>query len=167
MPLKIKMGLSQKDVKQAIKQLEDYKKELIFKTKVLVERLAGIGVAVIQARMHPKSDGELVVELISPETLESGNHVSTVIGIKGRDVAFVEFGAGVYYNESPGSSPHPYGQSLGMLIGSYGKGHGLEDQWSFNGELKHGTLAGMPVWTASHEIQNQIRAIASEVFGGG
>lgn len=37
---------------------------------------------------------------------------------------FIEFGAGIHYNGSAGSSPHPKGNEFGYTIGSYGKGLG-------------------------------------------
>ena len=37
-----------------------------------------------------------------------------------------EFGSGVYHNGSVGTSPNPYGDDLGLTIGSYGKGHGKQ-----------------------------------------
>ncbi len=73
----------------------------------------------------------------------------TVVVASGEDAVWVEFGAGVYHNGSPGSSPHPHGAELGMTIGGFGKGNGKKEVWGFyeNGELKlsHGTPARMPM----------------------
>ena len=81
----------------------------------------------------------------------------------------VEFGAGVYHNGSPGSSPHPHGAELGMTIGGFGKGNGKKEVWGFyeNGELKlsRGTPARMPMALAITTVCNDIQSIAKEVFG--
>ena len=82
---------------------------------------------------------------------------------------WVEFGAGVYHNGSPGSSPHPHGAELGMKIGGFGKGNGKKEVWGFyeNGELKlsRGTPARMPMALAITTVCNDIQSIAKEVFG--
>lgn len=76
---------------------------------------------------------------------------------KGQDAVWVEFGAGVFYNGSAGSSPHPRGQDLGLTIGSYGKGKGKQPAWGFyneSGELiiTRGTEAQFPLYRAFQEV---------------
>lgn len=93
----------------------------------------------------------------------------TVVVASGEDAVWVEFGAGVYHNGSPGSSPHPHGAELGMTIGGFGKGNGKKEVWGFyeNGELKlsRGTPARMPMALAITTVCNDIQSIAKEVFG--
>lgn len=93
----------------------------------------------------------------------------TVVIASGGDAVWVEFGAGVYHNGSPGSSPHPHGAELGMTIGGFGKGNGKKETWGFyeEGELKltHGTPAVMPMARAVTTVCNEISQIAREVFG--
>ena len=79
---------------------------------------------------------------------------------KGTDAVWVEFGAGVFYNGSAGSSPHPKGQELGLTIGSYGQGKGKQPAWGFyneSGELivTRGTEAQMPLYRAFQEIMQE------------
>ena len=93
----------------------------------------------------------------------------TVVVASGEDAVWVEFGAGVYHNGSPGSSPHPHGAELGMTIGGFGKGNGKKEVWGFyeNGEFKlsRGTPARMPMALAITTVCNDIQSIAKEVFG--
>ena len=89
--------------------------------------------------------------------------------VSGKDLLFIEFGAGVHYNGAVGSSPHPLGASKGYTIGSYGKGNGSKDAWYYysdTGEVvkSHGTQATMPVYKAGVEMRQQMLKIAKEVF---
>lgn len=84
----------------------------------------------------------------------------------GDEVAFIEFGAGVYYNGAVGTSPHPKAGNL--TIGSYGKGKGAQETWAYmdeNGEFvyTHGTIAQMPMYKALLSIAQQVPRIAKEV----
>lgn len=93
----------------------------------------------------------------------------TVVVANGEDAVWIEFGAGVHYNGSVGSSPNPYGAKLGFIIGGYGKGNGRKETWGFyeDGELKitHGTPAKMPMANAVTALCNEFPRIAKEVFG--
>lgn len=99
---------------------------------------------------------------------EDGDNVTLVIA-NGKDAVFIEFGAGVYYNGSVGSSPNPLGSDLGYTIGSYGLGNGRKQTWGFKGEdgevhLSHGVPATMPLYRAMMSVVNDIVDIAREVF---
>ena len=87
----------------------------------------------------------------------------------GDDAVWVEFGAGVYHNGSPGTSPHLRGAELGLTIGGFGKGRGKKEVWGYfeNGALKltRGTPAKMPMARAVMVVCDEIVAIAKEVFG--
>lgn len=86
----------------------------------------------------------------------------------GPEVVFCEFGAGVHFNGAVGSSPHPKGQELGFTIGSYGKGYGRFDSWSYRHEGgivdTYGTPASMPLYKAFLSVQQDVAKIAREVF---
>ena len=93
----------------------------------------------------------------------------TVVVANGEDAVWIEFGAGVYHNGSPGSSPHPSGAELGFLIGGFGKGNGKKETWGYyeEGELKltRGTPATMPMSRAITTVCDELSEIAKEVFG--
>lgn len=90
--------------------------------------------------------------------------------LEGRDILFIEFGAGVYHSENGvNGSDHPKGAENGFLIGTYGMGHGSQQVWGYyadSGELvlTHGTKATMPMYKASLEIQKKVIEIARKVF---
>ena len=93
-----------------------------------------------------------------------------VVVADGEDAVWVEFGAGVYHNGSPGSSPHPNGSELGFTIGSYGKGYGKANAWGYYDSddrliITRGTPASMPMYNAAQQVSKEAISIAKEVFG--
>lgn len=168
----ISFGLSESEINRAIKELADYKQEIIQKTDLLREKVAerlaeearqGFGGAVVDDLVQ---GGQRLAQ-VSVSVDNRGD--VTVVVASGEDAVWVEFGAGAYHNGSPGSSPHPHGAELGMIIGGYGKGNGKKQIWGFyeNGELKlsRGTPAKMPMSLAMNTVLNDIQSIAKEVFG--
>lgn len=170
---KISFGLSVREINQAIKELEQYKKDITNKTELLrkkvaerLENLAASGFAgAIVDDLTEESGGARYAE-VSTSIDERGN-VSVVIA-QGKDAVWVEFGAGVFHNGSAGNSPHPKGSELGFTIGDYGKGMGKKNTWGFyeDGELRltHGTPAVMPMYNAVKIVCEEIAEIAKEVF---
>lgn len=170
----IRISLSEKDIGRAIKELEQYKREIIRKTELLrtkvAERLANLA--------QSGFNGAIVDDLIEESggarkaevqvSIDERENVSVVIAA-GEDAVWVEFGAGVYSNGSAGSSPHPKGSELGFTIGGYGKGMGKRQTWGFyeNGELRltHGTPAIMPMYNAVKTVCDEIADIAREAIG--
>lgn len=168
----ISFGLSTKEIDRALKELAEYKQEIIRKTELLrvkvAERLA--------EEAKTGFSGAVVDDLVKGGQKFAQVDVSvdnrgsvTVVVASGEDAVWVEFGAGVYHNGSPGSSPHPNGAELGMTIGGFGKGNGKKEVWGYyeDGELKltRGTPARMPMARAVTTVCNDIKEIAKEVFG--
>ena len=177
----ISFSLNEASIKAAIKELEAYRSSFESKLAQLVEELARLGIPVINSRMSEADistdadgtesgsetyhDTEITVE-------QDGSRATAVLTVSGEKVAFIEFGAGVYYNGSAYSSPHPKGQELGMLIGTYGYGNGQRMTWEYRGAdgrivRTHGTKATMPVYSAEMEIINNYFDAARKVFGNG
>lgn len=167
----IRFGLSEKEIDKAIKELEQYKRELIRKTALLREKVADR----IAELARSGFNGAIVDDVLKggvktaqvDVSLENGENVSLVIA-NGEDAVWVEFGAGVYHNGSSGSSPHPKGSELGFMIGGYGKGMGKKEVWGYyEGDelrLTHGTPAIMPMYNAVKTVCGEIAHIAGEVF---
>lgn len=168
----ISFGLSSSDITRAIKKLDAYKEEIARKAELLRERVA----QEIVNEAQNGFDSSIVDDLlrgggrpasVSVTTMNDGA-VSLVIA-NGSDAIWCEFGAGVYHNGAAGTSPHPNGETLGMMIGSYGEGHGKRNVWGYyeDGELKltHGTPATMPMYNAAKAVCDRITEIAMEVFG--
>lgn len=167
----IKFGLSVREIDRAMKELEQYKQDLIRKTELLRERIAeriadqsrsGFAGAIVDDLLK---GGQRTAEVTV--SVEVRDNVSVIIA-QGEDAIWAEFGAGVYHNGSAGSSPHPNGAELGFTIGGYGKGMGKKETWGFyeDGELRltHGAPAVMPMYNAVKTVCAEIADIAREVF---
>lgn len=167
----ITFGLSGQDIDGAIKELEQYKQDILKKTELLREKVADR----LADEAQKGFNGAVVDDLVrggkrygQVEVSVDNRGAITVVIADGEDAVWIEFGAGVHHNGSPGSSPHPNGAELGMTIGGFGKGNGKKDTWGFyeDGELKltRGTPATMPMARAVTTVCNEISEIAKEVF---
>ena len=164
----IQMELSASSIRNAIKQLEDYKKSVNDKNQLFVERLALLGIPVIQEAIsfaqgdsNPNVEKEIVLDF-------DGDVAKAVLKISGQDVLFFEFGSGIHYN--PTNVPHA--EKFGYGVGTYpGQKHAFDPEgWFYRdsvGDLHHsyGTEATMPMLKASNQIIRNIRKIAREVYG--
>lgn len=176
----IKMTLSEKSIQSAIKEIRKYQQKFQTKLETFTEELAKVGIPVVHSNMEKAAftvdskgitsgaDTSHTVDTVRVDTSDGKVQVNLVAS--GKDILFIEFGAGVYYNGAKGSSPHPKGQEFGFLIGSYGLGHGAQKVWGYYDEsgalvLTHGVAATMPVYRAYLEIIQQYVAIAKRVFG--
>jgi len=167
----IRFGLSEREISKAIRELEQYKQEIIQKTDLLRERVAER----IAELSRSGFAGAIVDDLVKggqrtaqvDVSIDNRENVTIVIA-SGEDAIWAEFGAGVHHNGSPGSSPHPKGSEMGFTIGGYGKGMGKKDTWGFyeDGELRltHGAPATMPMYNALKTVCDEISEIAREVF---
>ena len=160
----ISMKLSSKSIQAAIAELESYRDSLDAKLAKLLEELANIGVKEASVRFTTAMYDGVNDSSVTLETIPGGYSIVA----KGKAVAFIEFGAGVYHN--PGE-PYPNPRPSGIVgIGEYGKGHGKRQAWGFKDEsgelvITHGNPAAMPMWYASEEMRSKILKIAKEVFG--
>lgn len=170
----IRISLSEKDIDRAIKELEQYKREIIRKTELLrtkiAERIAnlaqsGFSGAIVDDLTEGSGGARKADVRVS---IDERENVSAIIAA-GEDAVWVEFGAGVFHNGSTGGSPHPKGSELGFTIGGYGKGMGKRQTWGFyeDGELRltHGTPAVMSMYNALKTVCEEITSIAKGVFG--
>lgn len=168
----ISFGLSEKEIDRALRELTDYKQEIFQKAELLRDKVAER----LAEEAKTGFSGAVVDDLVKggqkfaqvDVSVDSRGSVTVVVA-SGEDAVWVEFGAGVYHNGSPGSSPHPNGAELGMTIGGFGKGNGKKKVWGYyeDGELKltRGTPARMPMARAVTTVCNDIKEIAKEVFG--
>lgn len=168
----IEVKLNTKSINKAIRELDKYKRELLAKEKLLLEKLSMIGVREASVRFTTAIyDGTNDVNVTLTET---GKGYAIIA--QGEAVAFIEFGAGVYHNTS---EPYPNPRPEGIVgIGEYGKGKGKRRAWFYkgdpgsNGELQkngavktRGNPAAMPMWYATEEMRKSVLKIAKEVFG--
>lgn len=165
-------GLSAESLQKAARKVRRYQNKVAYNNKELVKALAYAGI--LTASRHLDTEGDSA----PPSFTTIDPHVSTGKGdgslyatlrLKGEDVAFVEFGAGVHFNGEVGTSPNEYGVELGYTIGSYGHGHGAQDYWYYkdksgNEHKSYGTKASMPLFYASNAIKNSASALAQDAF---
>lgn len=170
--MRIKMRLSTASISEAVKKLREEKEEIKLKTSLFVQRLAEVGLQTVNTTPLGEGDSNPYINSYVWMSYDGKKTTATLV-IAGEDVAFIEFGAGVYYNGSTGSSPDPRGQELNppMVIGSYGMGQGQYESWRYYDKTlgryrsSHGTKAAMPMYKAEQEIMRKFRAVAQEVFG--
>lgn len=169
--MNIDLVLSPEGIDKAIKKLEWYKSNLRVMQQRFVDRLLQSGYRVVN-RDKGKATGDSDTSFVPTVSIKrvSDNAVRGTLSISGKDVLFVEFGAGVHYNGALGSSPNPKGLEFGYFIGSYpNQQYAGEDYWFYkneNGErvMSHGTKAAMPMYNASQDIRGHFASIAREVF---
>lgn len=158
------MSLSSKSIGSAIKELKAYRDSLDDRKQRLLDELASIGVREASVRFTTAIYDGVNDSDVTLETIDNGFRIVA----KGKAVAFIEFGAGVYHNPT---EPYPKQRPAGIVgIGEYGKGYGKRQAWGYknaSGELviTHGNPAAMPMWYASEEMRNSILTIARRVFG--
>ena len=169
----IRLSLNKDDINKAIREVEIFKGNFQQKVDKYRRRMAAE-----MARMASSKFSSATMEhTVSGTTRKPNVQVNvdergfvSVVVANGEDAVWCEFGAGVYYNGSVGSSPNPYGSGLGFTIGSYGKGYGKGKAWGYydeTGELviTRGTPATMPMYNAAKEVTKRAIEIAREVFG--
>lgn len=183
MTMKIKIDLfSLSSWANARKQIYSYRQKLPWKCERLCERLASIGRTTATVTfsnavydVFREKDGsetygsaKIIVDAhqVSMER-DSGGSSSWVITANGEEVAFVEFGAGVYFNS--GGSAHENRPDGIVGIGQYGKGYGKKKLWGFTDETgRHRLTRGTPeqpgMLLASRDMRQQLIQVASEVF---
>lgn len=185
MSKKISFNLSARSVKQAAKELLDYKKSLVVKCSTFVRRLADQGILVAQdnlgefgryvtfevqvdpgrygarALLIATNTGHITSQWISKD--EDGNEV-----IREADVSplmMAEFGSGLIANNV---RAHEFGMGTGTFPEQT---HAEEpDGWWYmdlDREWHHsyGIRPTMPMWKAAVEMNDVIVETAREVFG--
>jgi len=167
-------GLSEQSLLKAARRVEWYQRHLLVKNREFIKELTKKGIE--EAHIHLNGMGDSEPPTFATENpyvmvgSQEGNMRST-IKLRGEDVAFVEFGAGIHYNQVPvGDSPNPLGVELGYTIGSYGMGQGANDTWIYEKDghtyVSFGTQATMPLYNADMKIRQEYRDVARSVFRG-
>lgn len=118
----INLKLSPKGIKDAQKQVDEYKDALVAKTNKFVRRMAALGVEIAKVRFANAAyagNNDVVV------SVKHDGSKATIIA-EGKSVAFIEFGTGAY---EPSMHPLPL-----FKRGEYGKGLGKKPQWVYKGD---------------------------------
>lgn len=175
----LKAELSVKSIENLKKELLNYKNDELPNLLVkFTEELLKIGIQVVDERMNNASykfDKDNIMSGADPShntfvrISKFGSNVKATLVVTGRELLFIEFGAGVSFNTEKGSSPHEKGEEFGFTIGSYGKGYGSRKVWGYyndNGDLvlTRGVKAEMPMYYADIAMIQSVVEVARRVF---
>lgn len=173
--MKIKVRLSDAGLRDAERQIQEYKTTLNRKTQEFAKALAqkGIDVATVRfANAQYAGDNDVTVE---HDPVQTPNGFAIVA--HGKAVAFIEFGTGVMHSAYGGELPDGVGEH-----GTYGKGNGKHKRWYYYGESGNagtpvkevdgkgqlnytsGNDAAMAMWGAVEEMASQVEATWREVW---
>ena len=161
--MKITCSLSPSSIDAAIKQLEDYSKDLERKAQELCKRLADMGAMYAEWNFSGVLYAGDIDYNITVDRVDANTYA---IKAKGKTVLLMEFGAGVKHGYG-----HPQAAEFGMGPGTYpnGKGHWDDPKgWWFgekgNWTHTYGNAPGMPMYNAAKDLRKEILDIAREVF---
>ena len=171
--------LSIEDIENLKNDLLNYKNNIINRLPKFIDELTKAGFEVIEEKMaeaHVTYDEKGVKSGADTSHTKYVNlkytktSVTATLVVEGKELLFIEFGAGVRYNKNLGSSPHDKGKEFGFLIGSYGKGYGARQAWGYYDEsgnliITRGVKATMPVYSVVDKTQKTYIEIARKVFG--
>ena len=158
-------------VKQAVKQINKYKRDVLKKERMLLQRLEQYGATRVSIGFARSVFTEDQEPIIVSSYFASNNVVC--IQANGKDVAFVEFGAGVRFGQgypSVNATGTGAGRPEGIVgIGEYCKGKGKNPKgwwYSKDGESKHsyGNPPSMTFYSTMNELTEIFTDIAREVF---
>lgn len=173
--MKIKVRLSDAGLRDAERQIQEYKTTLNKKAQEFAKALAqkGIDVATVRfANAQYAGDNNVTVE---HDPVQTPNGFAIVA--HGKAVAFIEFGTGVVHTAYVGELPDGVGEH-----GTYGKGNGQHKRWYYYGESGNagtpvkqvdgkgqlnytsGNEPAMAMWGAVEEMASQVEATWREVW---
>ena len=171
--MKIKVRLSDSGLRDAERQIQEYKTTLNQKAQELARALADKGLDVAKVRF---ANAEYAGSNDVSCRVEQNGNTCTIIA-EGKSVAFIEFGTGVSHSAYGGELPTGVGEH-----GTYGKGNGQHKRWYYYGESGNagtpvkevdgkgqlnytsGNDAAMAMWGAVEEMASQVEATWREVW---
>ena len=167
----IEVRLDPKSIENAIKELQDYKKEVEQKARLLVQRLTDYGAEIARIKivdMGAVYSGELLsgVDGYFSPLLNAG-----YVKVTSDHVAFVEFGTGVVGQQSP----HTNGEYLSKAAWGYATGQKIfttkdgKVGWIYptdDGEFRftEGMKSRPFMYQTALEIQREFPRMAKAVF---
>lgn len=171
--MKIKVRLSDAGLRDAERQIREYKTALNQKVQELARALTDKGLDVAKVRF---ANAEYAGSNDVSCHVEQNGNACTIVA-EGKAVAFIEFGTGAHHNGYGGQLPPGVGAH-----GSYGKGHGAQRRWYYYGESGNagtpvkqvdgkgqlnytsGNEPAMAMWGAVEEMTSQVEATWREVW---
>lgn len=171
--MKIKVRLSDAGLRDAERQIQEYKATLNRKARALAFRLSRLGLEVAKIRFE---NAEYAGSNDVKCHINQKDKTCTIVA-EGKSVAFIEFGTGIHHNGYGGYLPPGVGAH-----GSYGQGKGVGRRWYYygdpgnagtyvdtvpgKGQLNYtdGNEPAMAMWGAVEEMASQVEATWREVW---
>ena len=178
--MKIKVRLSNAGLRDAERQIQEYKTTLNKKARALAFRLSWLGLEVAKIRFE---NAEYAGSNDVKCHINQKDKTCTIVA-EGKSVAFIEFGTGVTHQGWGAAGtvgPLPLPDNIGEH-GTYGKGNGKHKRWYYYGESGNagtpvkkvdgkgqlnytsGNDAAMAMWGAVEEMASQVEATWREVW---
>ncbi len=161
--MNIDIALSPGSISVAIQKLKKFQKDLPRKINELIDKMTKFGEDYAINTLGHIDTGETLSSIIG---YRNGN---TGFIVAGGNAIWIEFGTGVTYNGAVGGSPHPLGEDLGMTIGTYGEGHGADENgWYYqddDGTWKHtfGIQANMFMYRTAQALKAAFPNMVKEI----
>jgi hypothetical protein len=177
-----KTDLSVKGIEQLKKDLLNYKNNILEqKIREYVSKLLDIGIIVAKANIDESPLGKYVT--LSSTISADKTGCKGIIIAKGEikeevdnngnpyppfsTILAIEFGAGIYHNETP----NPNADKFGLGVGTFpGQTHAYQNTWFYWDEDEqlwkptHGVKATMPMYNAQMAIMEQMVKVAKTIF---
>ena len=178
--MKIKVRLSDAGLRDAERQIQEYKATLNRKARALAFRLSWLGLEVAKIRFE---NAEYAGSNDVKCHINQKDKTCTIVA-EGKAVAFIEFGTGVTHQGWGAAGtvgPLPLPDNIGEH-GTYGKENGKHKRWYYYGESGNagtpvkevdgkgqlnytsGNDAAMAMWGAVEEMASQVEATWREVW---
>lgn len=165
MSKRIKCSLSQSSLQQAIREIEQYKQEIITKTKIFAQRLADEGVILAKVKImeYPAVyTGELLNSIMDEPGAVITNGSQWIIYTGCPWAQFVEFGTGITGSENP----HP---DTSIANWKYDVNEHGDAGWHYYKDGEWHWTKGMPsrpfMFETARDLAKLVPKIAREVFG--
>jgi hypothetical protein len=158
---KVVVEMSPKSIMDAVKMLKAYEIWVNKKIDELMIRLAAVGLetARVYFQMGATEGNEAPETWVEP--IENGFKIIA----NGKDVFFIEFGAG----DAAGNHPDAGNVPVATSPGSYSEKNTMEyvkyGSWHHDGKKYTELQPQMPMYHAMCEIERNVTKIAKEVFG--
>ena len=163
--------LDRNSIRNAVAELEAVKQDWERKARLAEEEIAKRLAVLIENNLSAIPYSDDIIDLgdhtekpgLLMYGVEAKGNSVVVKGGNESEIAFVEFGAGIYHAGT--ANPLADEVSFSTAVGSYGKGHGLERYWFIGHNLiSRGTPAYMPIWLALNDIKAEIPTIVRGIF---
>ncbi len=155
------------NIDAVIRQTEDYRRDLESRKRILMEKLAQLGIDTATLLFQTVSyDGQKDAQVSDmPEWVEDNRLRITA---RGKTVLFLEFGSGAMFGYG-----HPKAAEMGYGPGTFSDNEALGGKHHWNdpkgwyyehGHKSHGNEPAMAMQTAAEDMRRAVAETAREVF---